>query len=280
MIYFNENNHADITNSTFSRNTADGYGGALRIHNVPANNTVSVVNSTFYGNSGAPRGAIGSENPKTLLVNCVFASNVSIGVPEAADVGGTYNPDSAGNVFQSTPDVEGLDPAKNLCDVDPLLGPLADNGGPTLTHALLPGSPAIDAGVTALAVSADGTPLEHDQRGLFYPRVLGKAVDSGAVEYLFGDADGDNIVGGSDLDAVRANWGEKVDPFDLMHGDLSGDGIVNSDDLDLVRANWGIGTLTTCPVRAAAFAALAEAERDSVENDEDQEMSPLPWMER
>ena len=43
---------------------------------------------------------------------------------------------------------------------DPMLGPLADNGGPTMTHALLPGSPAIDA------VPKDGCTLAVDQRGL------------------------------------------------------------------------------------------------------------------
>jgi hypothetical protein len=62
--------------------------------------------------------------------------------------------------------------------VNPLLGPLADNGGPTRTHALLPASPLIDAGGTAL-VPADAT---FDQRGAGFPRVLGRAVDIGAFE--------------------------------------------------------------------------------------------------
>jgi hypothetical protein len=55
----------------------------------------------------------------------------------------------------------------------PLLGPLADNGGPTPTHLLLPGSPALDVG--------DGTSCpEFDQRGVSRPQ--GSACDSGAVE--------------------------------------------------------------------------------------------------
>jgi hypothetical protein len=57
---------------------------------------------------------------------------------------------------------------------DPKLGPLADNGGPTLTMALLPGSPAIDAGNTSLAPATD-------QRG--FPRPAGLAADLGAFEY-------------------------------------------------------------------------------------------------
>jgi hypothetical protein len=63
----------------------------------------------------------------------------------------------------------------DLVGVDPKLGPLQDNGGPTWTHALLTGSPAIDAGDSA------GAPSE-DQRGV--PRPQGPRVDIGAFEYL------------------------------------------------------------------------------------------------
>jgi hypothetical protein len=59
--------------------------------------------------------------------------------------------------------------------IDPLLGPLADNGGPTLTHALLPGSPAIDAGNNAYAT-------DWDQRGPGYPRIVNGIIDIGAFE--------------------------------------------------------------------------------------------------
>ena len=65
-------------------------------------------------------------------------------------------------------------PATNDSFPDPKLGPLADNGGPTLTMALLPGSPAIDAGNTSLAPATD-------QRG--FPRPAGLAADFGAFEY-------------------------------------------------------------------------------------------------
>ena len=61
-----------------------------------------------------------------------------------------------------------------------LLGPLQNNGGPTQTMALLPGSPAIDAGANTLAVDAQGNPLTTDQRGL--ARVSGADVDIGAFE--------------------------------------------------------------------------------------------------
>jgi hypothetical protein len=63
----------------------------------------------------------------------------------------------------------------DLLDVDPLLGPLQDNGGPTLTHALLPGSPAIGAG------DKTGHP-RWDQRGRPYRRVVHGRMDIGAFE--------------------------------------------------------------------------------------------------
>src|SRR5262249_32666420 len=63
----------------------------------------------------------------------------------------------------------------DLLNLDPKLGPLQDNGGPTLTHALLPGSPALDAGDNA------GAPT-HDQRGPGFPRIFGGTIDIGAFE--------------------------------------------------------------------------------------------------
>jgi hypothetical protein len=66
-------------------------------------------------------------------------------------------------------------PGTNLFGLDPLLAPLAYNGGPTLTHALLPGSPALDRGS-----NPDG--LTEDQRGYGFERVIGAAADIGAFE--------------------------------------------------------------------------------------------------
>src|SRR5690606_31272205 len=59
---------------------------------------------------------------------------------------------------------------------------LADNGGPTLTHALLDGSVAIDAGDDAAAVDSAGNPLTTDQRGDGFDRMIGYGVDIGAFE--------------------------------------------------------------------------------------------------
>jgi len=62
------------------------------------------------------------------------------------------------------------------------------------------------------------------------------------TELLPGDLNGDDFVGGDDLDIVRSFWGQNVTAGDLLAGDPSGDGFVGGDDLDIVRANWGTGT--------------------------------------
>src|SRR5207253_2438365 len=65
--------------------------------------------------------------------------------------------------------------ANNKIDVNPLLQPLANNGGTTQTLGLLPGSPAVNAG-------SNPAGLAFDQRGAGFPRLLGAGVDIGAFE--------------------------------------------------------------------------------------------------
>jgi hypothetical protein len=77
-------------------------------------------------------------------------------------------------IFAPDPSTPPL-PPDTMIGVDPLLDVLANNGGPTRTHALLPGSPAIDAGSNPLG-------LTFDQRGPGFPRTFGAAPDIGAFE--------------------------------------------------------------------------------------------------
>ena len=76
-----------------------------------------------------------------------------------------------------------LTAAGDITNTNPLLGPLHDNGGRTLTHALLPGSPAIDAGDDLACAAAPVNGI--DQRGV--PRPQGAACDIGAYEYVLVD---------------------------------------------------------------------------------------------
>ena len=96
--------------------------------------------------------------------------------------------------------------------INPLLGPLADNGGPTQTHALLPGSPAIDAGDPRIQQFLN----EYDQRGEPFLRVADGdlpddlVIDMGAYEAQSppsADFDSDNDVDGSDFLAWQRGYG-------------------------------------------------------------------------
>jgi hypothetical protein len=84
------------------------------------------------------------------------------------------------NLIGDTNDITSIsgDTTGNILNVLPLLGPLANNGGPTQTHALLTGSPAINAGSNALASA-----LTTDQRGPGFLRNVGGRVDIGAFEF-------------------------------------------------------------------------------------------------
>jgi hypothetical protein len=142
------------------------------------------------GNGGAGGAGVGGVHGTCNVTNCTLAFNVGIGGVGGAGGsagGGMISPGSAGTSgssgsawgateCNSPPNtfIASNTPPGNESFPDPRLGPLTDNGGPTLTMALLPGSPAIDAADTSIA------PLT-DQRG--FPRPAGSGADLGAFEY-------------------------------------------------------------------------------------------------
>lgn len=175
-----------ISNSTFSYNSAQIFkGGAIFATNSGTsiiNSTVSwntnggvdvqtggelyIQSSTFYHNTGAANinGTITIKN--SLLYSLSGGTNCN-GIMTS----GGYNLDNNSTcTLGGTGDVSG---------VDPLLGQLLDNGGPTQTHALKYGSPAIDAGNPAGCTDDVSSPILTDQRG--WPRTMDGDVDGTAV---------------------------------------------------------------------------------------------------
>ena len=75
--------------------------------------------------------------------------------------------------------------------------------------------------------------------------------DTLVLSVLPGDVNDDGAVNSGDLDIIRANWGDVVDPGDDAMGDLDGNGVISSGDLDMVRAWWGT-TQEVIPVAPAA----------------------------
>jgi len=189
-----------VANTTVSGNSATFYGGG--IFNT---GTLTVASTTVSGNSAALGGGLFNEGTMTV-------ANITVTDNSAANQGGgVFNYDgfgttamtntiAAGNSAPTDPNISGMidagnsfnnligtgnagglttGPNGNIISVDValVLNPtLADNGGPTKTYALIPGSPAINAGSNAHVPAGVTT----DQRG--FVRVAGPAVDIGAFE--------------------------------------------------------------------------------------------------
>lgn len=146
-----------IVNTTFSGNQAGsaGSGGAL----VNYGNTATIINATFTENSANSGGAIHVDAGTVELKNSIVADSTSGG-----NCSGTVT--SLGNNLDSE-DSCGLG-SDELTNTDPQLGTLQDNGGPTETHALLSGSPAVDA-ISGNCTDDTATNITEDQRGLLRP---------------------------------------------------------------------------------------------------------------
>jgi CSLREA domain-containing protein len=175
----------DITNSTISGNSVSelslgiGTGGGIQ----NGGGTVSVTNSTIAGNSAQFRGGgINSSSGMLSSRNTIIALNTA---PSGPDMFGTLtsqNFNLIGNNSGAT-----ITPAQSAdqigtpgASIDPLLGPLQNNGGPTFTRALLSGSPALDKG--------HSSSYSSDQRGFSRP------IDSAAIS---------NTGDGSDIGAFE-----------------------------------------------------------------------------
>jgi CSLREA domain-containing protein len=183
----NEGGTVTITRSTISNNVASFRGGGLQ--NQGVGSTMTIVNSTISGNTAGTTGiggAIRSLVPLTLTSCTVFGnsaqtggnisrSNGTLSFGNTIIAGGTLlgaggtSPDVDGtltsldyNLIQNTTGatISGTT-TRDITGVSPQLGPLTNNGGPTPTHALLAGSPALDKGNSSGSIT--------DQRGLTRP---------------------------------------------------------------------------------------------------------------
>ncbi|MEJ6486802.1 Calx-beta domain-containing protein [Nostoc punctiforme UO1] len=214
------NGSVTLINTTVSGNSA-GNGGGIR----SSSTSVALLNTTVSGNSANSRGGgiYASIDGVFNMLNSTVTNNTAISTVSGNGGGGIYslsatvnlkNTIVAGNTNSNAPDllssvlssaifngnnnnlIGSLTGAKgtvgtgtDIVNPNPGLGPLQNNGGLTLTHALLPGSPAINAGNNSLIpadtedLDGDGNttePIPYDQRGL--TRLVGGGVDIGAFE--------------------------------------------------------------------------------------------------
>ncbi len=189
---------ANLTNSTISANRCGATGGGISNEAGDLNLYIVTVTDNTAAKEGSPMGhggGISNGSGKVRIVNSIVAGNHdSNGAIDCFGLidSGTYNLISNNNqcsFANGTGDQVGT--AAN--PIDPKLGPLQNNGGPTFTHALLAGSPAIDAGNPSGCKDKDGALLQNDQR------LTARVVD--------GDSDGKSFC---DLGAYEAPMGTKT----------------------------------------------------------------------
>ena len=176
-----------VMNSTINGNFALSDGGGIAC----GYSGLTIINSTISGNSaGAYGGGIVAGSFGMMIVDSTVSSNSAAtcgGVCGAVEIGNTIlNANASGNIegtvtshgYNISSDDGGghLNGPGDQINTNPLLGPLRDHGGPTLTHMPMRGSPAIDAG------DPNTPPADHDQRGACFLRVFGPRIDVGSVE--------------------------------------------------------------------------------------------------
>ncbi|MEH2313882.1 MAG: DUF4347 domain-containing protein [Nostoc sp.] len=187
---------ATLTNSTISGNTALEDGGAIYNGNAYVGNNELTIISTTINHNTADSDGNGTGNGGGIFNSAEYISNSNVKVSNTI-IAGNFDNSTSGDI---NPDVRGelIDSGNNLIGnntgstafttstlvgtstnpINPKLGLLQNNGGATLTHALLAGSPAINAGKNSLVT----TGITTDQRGTGFNRIFNGVIDIGAYE--------------------------------------------------------------------------------------------------
>ena len=163
-----------IANSTIADNSAASQGGGLLVVN---GSSLTVFDDTIAGNTAPNGGGLDNVSGTVTIGNTIMAENtVTTSGPDALGTFASQGNNLIGETDGSSGWVSSDLTGTIAMPLDPLLAPLGNYGGPTQTMALLPGSPAIDAGSNALIPAGVTT----DQRGC--PRIINSVVDIGAFE--------------------------------------------------------------------------------------------------
>jgi Ca2+-binding RTX toxin-like protein len=209
-----------------------------------------VDNDALFDGGGVYSFTTGSSD----LRNTIVADNTA---PSGPDLFGGATFEGAFSLVENTavPPTPTV-PGSNIVGVDPQLGPLADNGGTTATHALRPGSPAIDKG-SATGTDQRGLPRPVDFLGALNGTATGaNAADIGAFEFqppackgrpativgeggvTEGTTKADVIVGSDARDVIRARSGN-----DLVCAGKGSDKVIGGAGKDTLRGEAGKDTL-------------------------------------
>jgi hypothetical protein len=244
---YNKGGSLTVTSSTISGNTAEDTGGG-GIYTDTGQATI-INHSTIAGNSvsGSGNGGGIRSTGNTVLNHTIVAGNTKGGNRDDLK-GGTFSASYSlvgDKGSQTVNNQAGSLIGTSGSPMNAMLGALANNGGLTMTRALLSGSPALDAGNAAAVAGAGGIP-QCDQRGTPFSRVLdfdgagGARIDIGAVEMaapLTGDYNLNHAVDIPDFVLWRKTQGSSVPAYSGADGD--GNGTVNEIDYAIWQSQFG-----------------------------------------
>lgn len=204
-----------IEQSTLTGNMGSGISEVMGRYSAEIYGAIIAGN---FDSTGAPSDYIRISQPSAGTIRySIIGTNVGSKLSEAP-IGSA---DAFGNLIGGP--IHGL--------IDPKLGPLVDNGGPTWSHGLLPGSPAINTGDPAIVEG-------FDQRGVPWLRVYATRADVGSIEFhaegLPGDYNRDGILSAADY----VVWRKQLDAAADFGADGNGDNVIDRLDLDLWRAGF------------------------------------------
>lgn len=274
-----------VVDTTITDNTTNLGGGGISAFGSHTSSVTQIFHSTITGNrtkanevyDGSGGGIFNNGNVLTLD-HTIVAGNVDengeaadihdkTGVPDAVTARYSLIGDNTGSGLVEaplgSPDADGnlIGDPNGSGVIDPLLGPLADNGGWTDTHALLPGSPALNAGDPLAEAGVGDVPL-YDQRLSPFARISGGRIDIGAFEAqvalpaLLGDYNENGVVDSADYSVWRDSLGGEVDFY--AGADGSGNGIIDEGDFYVWRSHFG-ETLSEGAGSAAVVSRLTTA---------------------
>jgi CSLREA domain-containing protein len=211
------NSNVTLTNVTISGNHATGVSGAVDSFGVGITATFNNVTVTKNISDTDVGGITEFSNAVVTLRNTIVAGNI-----DTSPVGGIV-PDCNGPIASLGNNLIGNLGTGDECEyisapgdkvghepggLDPFMGPLADNGGPTFTHELLIGSPAIDAGnAAATAFDQRGVPRGIPDMGAYERVTCGKVavnrVGTTGADLLVGTAGADSLLGLDGPDTLK-----------------------------------------------------------------------------
>lgn len=279
-----QDNQTTITNTTISGNAGRGISFFSPNDGAPDRLTLSNVTLADNANDGIEIVA----NAGEMLFeydNTIFAGNAGPNIAaRGSNLAGLTITSLGHNLLDDTPTGDAAHAAAvgDQRNTNPLLGPLQDNGGPTPTHALLAGSPAIDAGNSLLTTDQRG---ERRPADVATVANVANASDIGAFELQIptsADFNGNALVDGADFLAWQRGFGTaNAEPVD-GDGDFDGD----VDNVDLSIWNFEYGAQETLQAAASPardpsqFADLAIAQSFAEESGDEIELviAPAPMI--